>query len=111
MTAGRTNHTQFASAPRGGTHLQRQSGRTTRRILDAPKGAMFVWCDHHLHYPTGLTMFLGRTDITVVSPAILSDRSRALLRRQPVILDHAFGDGDVPLTDEQRHVIGYLGQR
>lgn len=45
----------------------RQSGRTTTQILEAPPNAIFVWCNSDLSYPAALCKKLNRTDIKIVS--------------------------------------------
>jgi hypothetical protein len=63
----------------------RGTGRTTRQMLDAPKGALYVWCNKHLDYPRALARHLGRADLVVVSPSYERRGYSSAL----VILDHA----------------------
>jgi hypothetical protein len=46
----------------------RNTGETTRQMVRAPKGATFVWCNSHLHYPQHLARYLGRDDLKIVRP-------------------------------------------
>lgn len=46
----------------------RQTGRTMRQMKDAPRGAVFVWCNAHLSYPRRLAKAIGRDDLLVVVP-------------------------------------------
>ena len=41
----------------------RQTGRTTQQMLDAPVGAVFVWCNSALTYPKILAHGLQRDDL------------------------------------------------
>lgn len=52
----------------------RASGTTTRRMLASAQGAIFVWVNHHLDYPTRLAKHLGREDLRIVSPDWIADR-------------------------------------
>jgi len=45
---------------------RRNTGRTSAQMKAAPEGSVFVWCNHDLHYPRELAMFVGRTDLKVV---------------------------------------------
>jgi hypothetical protein len=68
---------------------ERGSGRTTQQMKEAPHGAMFVWCNGHLHYPRDLARALDRRDLEIVSPEQLEDdrfRGRSLTG---IIVDHA----------------------
>jgi len=40
-------------------------------MLDAPRGTVFVWVNHHLDYPRSLARHLDREDLTIVSPGWL----------------------------------------
>lgn len=51
----------------------RGTGTTTQQILAAPRGALFVWCNRFDQYPRELVKRLGRTDLKVVSVAVLED--------------------------------------
>lgn len=66
---------------------ERQSGRTTKQIVEAPRFAVYVWVNHHLTYPKGLARYLGRDDITFVSPSWLSMRTSRMNTR-PIVVDH-----------------------
>ena len=43
----------------------RGTGRTTQQMNAAPRGAVFVWCNSHTHYPIELAKMLGRVDLVV----------------------------------------------
>ena len=74
----------------------RGTGRTSRQMQEAPRGAMFVWCNFGLDYPMWLARKLGREDLMIVSPdALLQDWLRG--KSGPVIvIDH-----DAKLTKAQ----------
>ena len=68
----------------------RGSGRTTGQMLEAPMGAVFVWCGSNLDYPRLLAERIGRTDLQLERLSWLLDYSRLAGRRIPaVIVDHA----------------------
>lgn len=67
----------------------RQSGRTTREMQAAPKGAVFVWVSHHIDYPRDLAHKLGRYDLKIVGPEWLTDRRWMGLELSGIQLDHA----------------------
>jgi hypothetical protein len=82
----------------------RGSGRTTRAMLDAPKGSVYVWVNHHLDYPRELARRLGRDDLNIVSPRQVEDQGRwAGMRLTDVRLDHA-----LLFTDAQREAYQWL---
>lgn len=66
----------------------RQTGRTTQQMKEAPKGAVFVWNNNHLHYAHGLAHKLGREDLRIVSPSWLHQGHYRGLDVD-VVLDHA----------------------
>lgn len=68
--------------------ITRGDGTTTKQMQEAPRGAIFVWCNGHLSYPRDLARHLGRDDIKIVSPDAL-DGYRLHGLRLPIILDHA----------------------
>jgi hypothetical protein len=65
----------------------RGSGKTTRAMVAAPKGAVFVWVNHHLDYPKHLAKFLGRDDLKIVSPEWIEDRHWAGLELTGLVKD------------------------
>lgn len=67
----------------------RGNGSTTKQMLSAPTGAIFVWCNGHLDYPTHLARLLSRGDLEVVSPDRLTDRRWEGLRLTGIVVDHA----------------------
>ena len=67
----------------------RQTGRTTQQMTDAPLGAVFVWCNSTLMYPTALAHALQRDDL-VIRPLPWLERHNVMGRTFPgVTVDHA----------------------
>ncbi len=67
----------------------RGTGRTTRQMANAPKGAVYIWPNHQLAYPALLASTIGRKDLQIVSPEwITEDRWRGV-EVSGVVLDHA----------------------
>lgn len=78
----------------------RGEGRTTQQMKAAPKGAIYVWCNNHLHYPRQLSLALGRLDLTIVGPEWLKRKGYT---NTEVVVDHA-----AELTfEQQRGLTGY----
>ena len=63
--------------------MERGTGKTTEQIKNAPKNAVFVWCNSHLDYPKDLAIFLERPDLKIVSP------NYDLRGTRNIIYDHA----------------------
>lgn len=85
--------------------MDRQSGRTTKQMQEAPKGALFVWVNHHLQYPKALARSLARDDLCILSPDILQSLTLAGLNT-PIIVDHA-----ATLTPGQLDALNYYEAR
>lgn len=69
--------------------MTRQVGATTRQMLGAPRGSVYVWVNHHLGYPRSLAAQLGRSDLEIVSPSQVTPwlfRGREI---PAVVVDHA----------------------
>lgn len=79
------------------------TGRTTRQIIGAPHGAIFIWCNGELSHPKNLALQYGRDDLTIVSPSWLEGvglaRVRNAYRGLDLVLDHA-----CRLSSNQREV-------
>lgn len=83
----------------------RQTGKTTRAMLEAPRGATFVWCNAALAYPVALAKYLGREDLQIV-PASRITHDWLAGRKVKIVLDP---DTWRMLTREQRDVAAYSG--
>lgn len=80
----------------------RRSGRTTRQMLAAPKGAVFIWCTEFLHYPRLLAEQAGRKDLMIVSKLCLTKEIDTLdgMEFSGLVLDHWNNAGG--LTEQER---------
>lgn len=70
----------------------RGTGRTTRQMKEAPKGALFIWCtSNDTLYPRALARDLDREDLVIIRlPRFASEIDQHRGRRYPaVIVDHA----------------------
>lgn len=68
----------------------RGTGRTTRQMLAAPHGAVFVWCNNgSAGYARDLAQKHGRDDLKVVTPQWLEDGKWQGHRLTGLIVDHA----------------------
>lgn len=77
-------------------NYERGTGHTTRQMLEATKGAVYVWFSNDLSYPRHLAGHLGRTDLQIVGPSWLEWRAN-VQRATYVVIDHA-----TKLTARQR---------
>ena len=75
--------------------MARREGTTTRQMEEAPKGAVFVWCNGHTDYPRLLARKIAREDLQIKAPIWLEDLWRGL-ELTGVVVDHA-----ARLTDRQ----------
>lgn len=66
----------------------RQSGRTTKQMLNAPRNAVFIWCNNQTFYAKCLAIDIGRGDLRIVSPNWLRDAWRGRTF-SGIIVDHA----------------------
>lgn len=69
--------------------MDRQAGNTTRQMKEAPMGAVFVWCNSHVHYPQALSRALSRSDLVVRPMSWLDPRNVMGRSLQAVVVDHA----------------------
>jgi ABC-type sugar transport system substrate-binding protein len=67
----------------------RQSGRTTKQMQQAPDNAVFVWCNSHLAYPEMLARALGRDDLAIWALSRLSPRNLWARKFPALVIDHA----------------------
>lgn len=75
----------------------RGEGTTTKQMLEAPQGAVFVWVNHHFDHPKYLAKKHGREDLRIVSPSWFDDYRWAGLELTGIVVDHA-----AALTERQR---------
>jgi hypothetical protein len=81
----------------------RQTGRTTQQMLNAPVGAVFVWCNSDLAYPKGLARDLQRDDLVVRRLSWLERRNVMGRDFSGVVVDHA-----AQPDSEGYEALGYL---
>jgi hypothetical protein len=75
-------------------------------MVDAPQGAVFVWCNSRTHYPRELAIRLRRDDLQVVPLAWLHERNVRGCTFAGVVLDHA-----AHCSIEARMALDYLRYR
>ena len=68
---------------------ERQSGRTAAQLRDAPKGALFVWCNDVPAYARALADSLGRADPHIEALSVLEHGGFRLGLGRAIVLDHA----------------------
>ena len=78
----------------------RQTGRTTKQMLGAPAGSVFVWVNHHLAYPEMLARGLGRDDLVIKPPSWLTQRNTRGRELHGLVIDHA-----AVLDDDQVYAV------
>jgi len=83
---------------------ERGTGRSTRQILDAPQGAVYVVPGHHsVWYFRDLARHLKRLDLVIVTPnASLTFRSNP----RDYVIDHS-----VELTPFQRALVDFHNRK
>jgi hypothetical protein len=69
---------------------ERGTGRTTKQMKDAPRGAIFI-SPHHAacYHDKNLAFALGRSDLTIVSPSWLIEHRWIGLELSGIVVDHA----------------------
>lgn len=85
---------------------ERGTGRTTRQMLAAPFGALFVWANERVDYPKFLSCALERSDLIIKSPRALEGGRLAGIDYPGVVIDHA-----ALLTPEQRAGMNHVIER
>ena len=75
---------------------ERGDGETSRQMLAAPQGAVFVWNNNHIAYAKALARRLGREDLVVVRLEWLTGNAWRGTTLTGLVIDHAAG-----LTVEQ----------
>lgn len=69
--------------------MTRGTGQTTAQMKAAPRGALYVWCNHHLAYPHLLAQKIGRGDLQIVTPEWIFQRNWRGCDFSGKIVDHA----------------------
>lgn len=83
----------------------RQSGRTTQQLRDAPTDSVYVVCNQNAKdYTRRIAQSLGRGDIHIVTPAVLDDEGWVRsLKRPAIVVDHA-----TRLVGRQYDAVSYI---
>lgn len=66
---------------------KRGSGRTKTAMMNAPKGAIYLWCNEILDYPIRLAKSIGREDLIIFRPSKIESMPR--LPVKALVVDHA----------------------
>ena len=67
-------------------------------MLEAPVGAVYIWCNSRLDYPKHLARHLRREDLKIVSMDWLKDEKWRGLELSGICVDHAVRM-DLPLHE------------
>lgn len=84
----------------------RQTGRTTQQMLEAPRGAVYVWCNSRMAYPRALADHIGRGDLHIMPLSWLCQRIALKPGLGGIVLDHA-----AQPDSEQLAALAYLRDR
>lgn len=66
---------------------ERGTGRTSRQMREAPRNAIFVWCNDYIGYAIRLAYHLDRGDLSIIPPAMIGEFRRGSSRH--IVVDHA----------------------
>lgn len=83
----------------------RQNTLTATAMMEAPRGATYVWCNNELWYAMELRNHLKRGDLYIRMPRWLDSDAPYSVRTQ-IIVDHA-----LRLTPRQRELINHINER
>lgn len=70
----------------------RGTGTTSMQMIQAPIGAIFIWCNGQTSYPLSLARHLRRTDLRIMPLSVLDGRALVGVTISGVVLDHAAVD-------------------
>ena len=85
---------------------QRDSGRTTRQMREAPRNAVYVWHHEILAYPRGIEREINRNDLTIVGPSWLDGHALQGRINYGIVVDHA-----AQLTRQQQIIADEIKRR
>jgi len=71
--------------------MERGTGKTTDQIREAPKGAIFVWCNDYTGYVRDIAKSLGRDDLKIIGLSQAKNGEYFLGRSNPIVYDHCCG--------------------
>ena len=88
--------------------MARRTGETTRQMLAAPQGAIYICCHEQdaRGYSRRLAYSLGRVDLELVSTSWLDSERWHGRHLSAVVVDHA-----CRLTDEQQSLLRHVFAR
>lgn len=79
---------------------ERGTGRTTRQMKAAAKGALFISCNDHCarQYDPSLARNIGREDLVIRGPSVIERGCRQLAGKQwpEIVIDHWFMEYATP---------------
>jgi hypothetical protein len=79
--------------------MTRQTGVTTQQMQEAPRGALYVWCNASTDYARKLAQRIKRPDLVIRSPRWLVDNADGYTPTA-VVVDHA-----ACLTPQQQYAL------
>lgn len=85
------------------TTSDRQTGRTSRQIIEAPECAVFVCAENSVYYAKQLAAALGRPDIRCVITSALTRHGYLNGLDAFIVVDHAAQMPGVLQVDIRRH--------
>lgn len=65
------------------------TGTTTKQMLSAPSGSIYVWLNGNLEYPRGLAHRLCRDDLKIVSVSWITMQHFRARNITGLVIDHA----------------------
>jgi hypothetical protein len=74
----------------------RGTGRTTRQMKEAPKHAIFVWCNDRTKVAERMARDLGREDLKIVPPSWITNERWQGMTLTGIVVDHATWDSLSP---------------
>jgi len=66
-----------------------QIGRTTEQIRNAPKSAIFIWCEDNAKYAKNLATSLHREDLTIAPKCWMTEKNLRGNTFTDIVVDHA----------------------
>lgn len=75
--------------------------RTKKAMLEAPRGAYYVWPDKAIGFPRAIAKEIGRDDLTIVSANFFNYKGRGNGMRVKIVLDpnHAWTVSQLCIID------------
>lgn len=70
--------------------------RTLKQMTEAEFGALYVWCNSRLNYPKNLATYIGRKDLKIVAPHMLTRDRLQGYEFPEAVYDHALDIRKIP---------------